>query len=140
MKNILLIIMLLSTLGHTEMSRDDNGILTDLDTNLEWDDTPNKIRRTWDDAIKYCTDLKLGDHNDWRLPNINELMSVANYTPEDRVWHESFMENTVANLYWTSTTVHKSPRDAWAINFKTGRTDNTAKSHAYRLRCVRTKS
>ena len=27
----------------------------------------------WDDAVKYCKNLKEGKHNDWRLPDIDEL-------------------------------------------------------------------
>lgn len=36
-------------------------------------------RMTWEAALTHCENLDLADHNDWRLPNRNELQSLSDY-------------------------------------------------------------
>jgi hypothetical protein len=33
----------------------------------------------WCAALDYCEGLKLGGHDDWRLPNLRELQSILDY-------------------------------------------------------------
>lgn len=43
--------------------------------NLQWSEkAPNEM--SWDEAKQYCENLHEGGHNDWRLPNIDELRTV----------------------------------------------------------------
>ena len=51
--------------------------MTDTATGLIWQQhpgTPTAI--TWEEALAYCDNLVLAGHEDWRLPNINELQSI----------------------------------------------------------------
>ncbi len=50
----------------------------DTTTNLCWQDPPLEESTMWYFAISYCDDLELGGHSDWRLPDINELISLLN--------------------------------------------------------------
>ena len=43
---------------------------------LEWSDNTLK-KMTWKTAQKYCKNLEEGGHNDWRLPNIDELRTLV---------------------------------------------------------------
>ena len=43
---------------------------------------------SWEDAKKYCEDLNVDDFSDWRLPSINELHTIADYSP-DSEYHPS---------------------------------------------------
>jgi hypothetical protein len=45
-------------------------------TNLCWQNPPSTDAFTWADAVTYCDNLFLGSHDDWRLPMIQELISL----------------------------------------------------------------
>lgn len=54
-------------------------IIIDNQTKLKWEKTNPKEFYSYNDALAYCRSLKI-DGGDWRLPNINELISIADYT------------------------------------------------------------
>ncbi len=54
-----------------------NGTVTDLVTQLTWQKTPDYVKRTQDDAERYAAKLKLSGHDDWRVPTMKELFSIA---------------------------------------------------------------
>ncbi len=64
------------------MSYKDNGdgTVTDLNTGLMWEQTPAAGPVTWAEAQKYCEELKLAGHGDWRLPTLKELFSISNFS------------------------------------------------------------
>jgi hypothetical protein len=37
----------------------------------------------WESAKKYCKDLTIGQRKDWRLPTIQELLSIVDYSKFD---------------------------------------------------------
>ncbi len=55
---------------------DCDGGKADPDTSLCWQDPPELLWWSVDDAVSYCNDLELGGHGDWRLPTIQELISL----------------------------------------------------------------
>lgn len=54
-----------------------DGTVTDLVTGLMWQKTPDYTKRTQDEAESYAASLRLAGRNDWRLPSIKELFSLA---------------------------------------------------------------
>lgn len=53
------------------------GVLTDSVTGLMWQDPLFVERRSWFDAQAACEALVLAGYDDWRLPTISELRSLA---------------------------------------------------------------
>ena len=93
-----------------------NGdIVTDNITTLQWQDNNdvNSTERNWEDAINYCEELALGGFSDWRLPNINELLSIVDKNKtagspaiKDGFKHVVYTAGTGGyhDLYWSSST------------------------------------
>jgi Protein of unknown function (DUF1566) len=103
----------------------DNGTVTDNLTGLVWlQDADAFGRLNWQDALDACNGLKEGDKHcrslkdesragDWRLPNVNELRSLIDYSEvAPAVKRPNPFGNIQSTLYWSSTTVASSPRFA----------------------------
>jgi hypothetical protein len=103
-------------------------------------DTANE-QMTWEDALIYCENLSLAGHDDWRLPNRNELQSLVDKQPEpdaDMAIDKKAFPNAYANNHWTSTHNALWPDGVWAVFFFTGNVGATSpKSLHYYVRAVR---
>ncbi|NPD45708.1 DUF1566 domain-containing protein [Lentimicrobium sp. S6] len=53
-----------------------DGTVTDLNTGLMWQQTPDFERHNYYDAFDYVDGLEIGGYTDWRLPTIKELYSI----------------------------------------------------------------
>ncbi|MBD3373042.1 MAG: DUF1566 domain-containing protein [Candidatus Coatesbacteria bacterium] len=53
-----------------------DGTITDLNTGLVWQQA-FAGRMSWFDAEDYAAELELGGYDDWRLPSVEELTSIA---------------------------------------------------------------
>ncbi len=118
----------------------DNGdeTVADNNTQLMWQQESDNSERIWDDAKLYCNDLKLGDYNDWRLPNLKELLSIVNYDSYSPSIDQSYFTNTESSSYWSSITYSKSNQYAWNVNFKYGYAIQESKTgSSNHVRCVR---
>ncbi|MGD1822662.1 MAG: DUF1566 domain-containing protein [Pleomorphochaeta sp.] len=73
-----------ATVEGNALSYQDNedGTVTDLNTGLMWQQTPDFNRYTYDEAVAYCENLEIGGYTDWRLPTIKELYSLAYFNGE----------------------------------------------------------
>ncbi|MEA3491309.1 MAG: DUF1566 domain-containing protein [Campylobacterota bacterium] len=140
MRTILLILIGLSTLLQAErFTRDATAmVVTDTQTNLQWQDdaAAKTTRKNWQDAITHCEGLTLGDEDDWRLPNLNELYYIADrdiYNPA----LSSVFVNVVSSNYWSSTTDASDTSNAWGVYFYYGSDYWGTKSISCFVRCVR---
>jgi hypothetical protein len=121
---------------------DDNDTVKDYKTGLIWQQPGDGGYRKWADAKKYCQDLVLGGKADWRLPRIDELETIVDfsrYFPAiDPVFSTSFSTNWEAD-YWSSSSSTYHPADyAWYVGFSNGNVHIEAKPNYYAyVRCVR---
>jgi hypothetical protein len=62
----------------------DNGdkTISDNNTGMMWQKTPDFKHHAYEDAISYCADLNVANYDDWRLPTIKELYSIADFRGE----------------------------------------------------------
>ena len=111
---------------------------------LMWEkETQKKV--TWDEAMEYAKNLRLGGYDDWRLPTIKELSEVATLCRgvSDKNWFNQTCQANykakgfTSNYYWSSTTVAGLSSIAWLVNFSYGSQCNAYKSISYYVRCVR---
>ena len=116
-------------------------IVTDSNTGLQWqDDVDAKtVTKTWQGAIDYCEALSLGGHSDWRLPNINELMSLVDDSRNNPSIDDIF-QNVASIFYWSSTTNVYNDSTAWIVHFSNSTQNSSGKLDSRYVRCVRTKT
>lgn len=95
------------------------GTVTDTTTDLMWQQE-SAGPMTWEEAIKYCEDLRLGGYNDWRLPSDVELISLRDSSRFSPAIDTHYFPNTQSSYYWSSTTDAQYTYDAWCVYFGYG--------------------
>lgn len=106
--------------GNTEYGKNrfvDNAdrTITDNATGLIWQKEDSQKGVDWRGALKYCEELSLSGHSDWRLPDAKELQSIVDYTrsPQatnsaaiDKIFKISRISEALGTYpyFWTSTT------------------------------------
>jgi len=131
--------------------------ILDLDTRLEWEkkcsscggnhDVINRYDWysgiwTWLDAVNAENGgVGYAGHNDWRIPNINELLTLVNYGMISLSADTAFNNGTnsfTAQNYWSSTSYALSPSNlAWVVDFHGGWTLLDLKNITDAVRAVR---
>lgn len=134
-----------------------NNVVSDKTTQLQWWDPttfeavgvfPNLTLQlvgeeaktgTFTQAIQGCEDLNADGKSDWRLPNINELLTIVNrYKSSGVAFYDDFKSDTTG-LYFSSTTRDDDTTKAWIVNFGDGQdVIGTAKTSIQKYPCVRT--
>ncbi len=121
-------------------------IVTDSSTGLQWQDDEEHTNWAyiWTDAISFCENtLTLGGHNDWRMPNINELSSIVDYSRDNPAMDDAFVNIHVPGsyTYWSSTSDAEHPYAASIVRFSDGATGGSNKGgdliSRLPVRCVR---
>jgi len=86
-----------------------DGTVTDSETNLMWIKNGRRMEfisaLTWWDAIKKSEEIKVGGHDDWRLPTVGEWRSLIDPNRESPAMVEpNPFENIVTHMpYWSMT-------------------------------------
>ncbi len=112
-----------------------SGLMWTKDANVPGPDAcePGTMK-TWQGALDYVKCLNTNNylgHNDWRLPNVNELKSLVNITgPNPAVWLNSQGFSSVQeSKYWSSTSLAPLPSaQAWEVWMVYGFVDTLDKS------------
>ncbi len=89
-----------------------DGTVTDNATGLMWAQDDNGEAIDWGTALAYAEDATDAGYDDWRLPNVKELQSIADYSGvfpaiDSTVFNLTGITNEAGNAdypyYWTST-------------------------------------
>ena len=98
-------------------------LVTDNLTGLMWTRNANllNVKRAWEPALDFANNLNLGGYTDWRLPNINELRSLIDYSKYDPALlsiHPFINVPIGINnaIFWSSTVYKLMTTYAWNIN------------------------
>jgi hypothetical protein len=118
-----------------------DGSVTDISTGLMWLQQ-GADPMTWEDALAYCEALPLtqaAGHNDWRLPSINELQSMLDYSKNNPAIDTNAFPDEIGRWRWTSTTFigAGSTANAWRVDFEDGFSNSDEKTDTNYVRCVR---
>jgi len=132
-----------------------DGTITDTNTGLMWEKLSRDLgihdwdtAYTWDNAfaVKVATlnqGVGFAGHTDWRMPNIKELISIANYqnvTPAaSAAFNTGCIDECIATscsctqsaFYWSSSSSALNPDTAWLVDFNRGSLSTGLKSQPF---------
>lgn len=101
-----------------------NGTVTDTITCLQWQKSSMSVSENngnpvnWQTALSLSENLSLGGHDDWRLPNINELHSLLDYSRVNPAIAPVFDNIRGVEVYWSSTSgISGNTNSAWQTFF-----------------------
>ncbi len=132
----LIVLFLFCSVAFGELVDNEDGTVTDTETGLMWIQAETAAM-TWEDALAYCEALIFLTLDDWRLPNRNELQTIAEYTEVIPAINTIMFPGTGTSAYWTSTTFANVTTSAWVVNFSNGHLTAADKAETYLVRAVR---
>ena len=114
-----------------------NGIVRDTITGLEWQQTPELTQNTWFAATTYCESLNLGGHADWRLPTVQELVTLIDHGRYNPAIAPIFDMKPAPFYFWSSAARKQNSGYAWFVDFKYGYVNSTLNTGTLYVRAVR---
>ena len=116
-------------------------------------------KMTWDEAMEYAKNLRLGGYDDWRLPTLKEFREVIcscggiDQPNSNESYWSSTIDKNISNKFYQSSYKSKgfnsdsfwsssvNCRDAsWVVNFSDGYSFVDDNNHKFLVRCLRYKS
>ena len=98
-----------------------DGTVTDHLLRVMWTyDTLSTANVTQLEAEKICAECRIGGHEDWRLPEVEELFLLADRSRRQPAIDTAYFHDTHSGWYWTRTLVAEAPRAAWVVLFNDG--------------------
>jgi hypothetical protein len=98
-------------------------------TVLGWRRTTNGVDINWNDSIDGALAVSVGTFTTgWRLPNIQELISISNYGISTALFDYSPFSLNSANNFWSSTTLASNTTRALLIQNTNLRITDLAKT------------
>lgn len=92
-----------------------DGTVTDRVTGLMWQ-MADGGEMTWEKAKEYARDLRLGGHQDWRLPGSMELFSILDHGRHGPAMNTQFFTRTEARYWWTDLRRGDDDSRVWLAN------------------------
>ncbi len=91
-----------------------------------------------DKFVKTINSQKLCGESNWRLPQIQELQSIVDYSvplPNPNI-DLTLFPNSTSKIYWSATPYAKNKNDVWGIYFEDGRIFEQDKKTSAAIRLV----
>jgi hypothetical protein len=116
----------------------DGEAVLDRETGLVWEKSLDTTIREWNDAVSYCYNKVVGGRKGWRLPTIEELLSLVDTTQSFPTLPSGHpFVNMLNQTCWSSTEYAGNPGSAWYVSMAFGNADYWDKSLRYYVWAVR---
>lgn len=116
-----------------QFKKQEDGTILDTKTGLIWQ-AEHVGPMPWQKAKEYAKNLKLGGCEDWRLPTIEELITLIDPTRESPA---SAFPNAISYGFWSSLPYLSDTSYAAYVSFYTGSVLFNNKTYDCYVRCVR---
>ena len=100
-----------------------NDAVLDKKTGLVWEKSPQTTSVRWSVARRACAEKSVGGQKDWRLPSLEELASLVDYSvgpPSLALPPGHPFLSVQSAVYWSSTRPGDDPKGSWAVHFGLG--------------------
>lgn len=126
-----------------------DGTVTDSKTGLMWAKCAEGLSGSgcaigggaasysWQDALTLAEGKSLAGHNDWRLPDIEELRSIVEEQCKKPAIDLAVFPNTPSSEFWSASRVSDISNFAWAVVFFNGDACNYDSYYLMHVRLVR---
>ena len=114
-----------------------DGTVTDLNTQLMWQQIDDGTTLQWQAACNYCDDLELAGYTDWRIPDRRELFSIVDFGKYNPSIDTNYFLGTKSCGYWSGSTHANYTDCAWHVLFNDGHVVYDYKTYRTYVRCVR---
>jgi hypothetical protein len=113
-------------------------MVTDAVRRLTWDVAKFGNRRmTHAEALDACAELCTGGYSDWRLPTIQELLSLVDYSRHSPAIATEYFPDCKSDWYWSATSYGPESGCAWVVSFDQGYSGLDDRCSANYVRAVR---
>ena len=100
----------------------------DKQTGLTWTRNLNIADgpKPWQESVKFCQDLEIGNRKGWRLPTKEELITILDTSqsepalPDGHPFENYSRLGSAHSAYWTSTTYEGNSNSAYYIALSVG--------------------
>lgn len=100
-----------------------NDAVLDKKTGLVWEKSPQATSAIWSVARRTCVEKSVGGQKGWRLPSLEELASLVDYSiapPSLALPPGHPFLSIQSAVYWSSTRPGEDPKGAWGVHFGLG--------------------
>jgi hypothetical protein len=130
----------------------DEGVVTDQPTQLMWARcaigqtwrgdacTGSPTRHAWSAAQALAQEANRAGtlfYNDWRLPTLRELATVAERQCAHPRINLAVFPDTPSAMFWTSSSSVRAAEDAYVLDFSSGGVAHDVKTAQHHVRLVR---
>jgi len=133
----IMIILFLITFGYGNKFEKVESVVIDNTTNLMWQDNIEVTQYSENITMSklYCEELILNTYTNWRLPNINELITITN------IDNKRFIDKHfkyVSKVKYISKSKYILDKDKlWYVDFSSGNLSFDNNDKIYYIRCLR---
>ena len=116
----------------------DRLIWTDPATGITWTKSDNGSDVTAQEALNYCSGLRLAGYSDWQLPTIDQLATISDAAVTGSGWAQHIKGNLQISGFEWGTGIKKTRLVPWTFNFYDGsRVESPLGNRQDRALCVR---
>jgi Protein of unknown function (DUF1566) len=115
-----------------------NEAVLDRETGLVWETVPSTVGYHWIDASSHCLARNTGGRSGWRLPTMQELMSLVDRSMINPALPSGHPFTAQLTDYWSATAIDGFTDFARLLNLSSGTLAQTPKSTSlFPAWCVR---
>ena len=118
----------------SELIDNGDGLISDTVTGLIWEQTPDGSPVSYSGAAEYCRNLNIGNQSDFRVPRIDELAQIADYSRNDPALSPAF--SVREGSFWSETLSAGNSSEAWILDYFDGSIKTSSVNELIKVRCV----